>query len=75
MKKLFFLLLAVMMLLACLPAMADEPTWKVIKTTGVVKCSNSTKVEGHITIPAEVDGINRVLYDLTPKPIGTIEWE
>ncbi len=26
-------------------------------------------------ILAEVDGINRVLYDLTPKPIGTIEWE
>ncbi len=23
----------------------------------------------------EVDGINRVLLDLTPKPIGTIEWE
>ena len=23
----------------------------------------------------EVEGINRVLYDLTPKPIGTIEWE
>ncbi|MBQ4599957.1 MAG: glutamine-hydrolyzing GMP synthase [Clostridia bacterium] len=31
----------------------------------------------HITarITAEVDGINRVLYDLTPKPVGTIEWE
>lgn len=31
----------------------------------------------HITarITAEVEGINRVLYDLTPKPIGTIEWE
>ncbi len=31
----------------------------------------------HITnrITHEVDGINRVLYDLTPKPIGTIEWE
>ncbi len=31
----------------------------------------------HITdrITKEVDGINRVLYDLTPKPIGTIEWE
>ena len=26
-------------------------------------------------ITNEVEGINRVLYDLTPKPIGTIEWE
>ncbi|MBQ2718968.1 MAG: glutamine-hydrolyzing GMP synthase [Clostridia bacterium] len=26
-------------------------------------------------ITQEVEGINRVLYDLTPKPIGTIEWE
>ena len=26
-------------------------------------------------ITSEVEGINRVLYDLTPKPIGTIEWE
>ncbi len=26
-------------------------------------------------ITKEVDGINRVLLDLTPKPIGTIEWE
>lgn len=31
----------------------------------------------HITyrITSEVVGINRVLYDLTPKPTGTIEWE
>ena len=31
----------------------------------------------HIThrITHEVPGINRVLMDLTPKPIGTIEWE
>jgi len=31
----------------------------------------------HITqrITAEVQGVNRVLYDLTPKPSGTIEWE
>ena len=26
-------------------------------------------------ITHEVPGINRVLYDLTPKPVGTIEWE
>ena len=26
-------------------------------------------------ITKEVDGINRVLYDLSPKPIATIEWE
>ncbi len=31
----------------------------------------------HITdrITSEVEGINRVLMDLTPKPVGTIEWE
>ena len=31
----------------------------------------------HITdrITNEVEGVNRVLYDLTPKPVGTIEWE
>ncbi len=31
----------------------------------------------HITdrITKEVEGINRVLLDLTPKPVGTIEWE
>jgi len=26
-------------------------------------------------ITHEVEGINRVLMDLTPKPVGTIEWE
>ena len=31
------------------------------------------KIVGRIT--SEVEGINRVLYDLTPKPTGTIEWE
>ncbi len=31
------------------------------------------KVTNRIT--NEVEGVNRVLYDLTPKPIGTIEWE
>jgi len=31
------------------------------------------KITNRIT--SKVEGINRVLYDLTPKPIGTIEWE
>lgn len=31
------------------------------------------KITARIT--AEVKGVNRVLYDLTPKPSGTIEWE
>ncbi len=31
------------------------------------------KITSRIT--NEVNGINRVLYDLTPKPSGTIEWE
>ena len=26
-------------------------------------------------IITEVKGVNRVLYDYTPKPTGTIEWE
>ncbi|MBR0144599.1 MAG: glutamine-hydrolyzing GMP synthase [Clostridia bacterium] len=28
-----------------------------------------------VRITREVKGVNRVLYDLTPKPSGTIEWE
>ena len=31
------------------------------------------KITNRIT--SEVEGINRVLLDLTPKPVGTIEWE
>lgn len=31
------------------------------------------KITGRIL--AEVPGVCRVLYDLTPKPVGTIEWE
>lgn len=37
----------------------------------------SYELLGKITdrITKEVEGVNRVLYDLTPKPVGTIEWE
>lgn len=31
------------------------------------------KITARIT--SEVKGVNRVLYDMTPKPTGTIEWE
>ena len=31
------------------------------------------KITARVT--AEVKGVNRVLWDVTPKPSGTIEWE
>ena len=31
--------------------------------------------DGTQRITAEVPGVNRVCFDLTPKPTGTIEWE
>ena len=43
-------------------ATIEEIDWALLK-----------KITARIT--SEVKGINRVLYDLTPKPSGTIEWE
>ena len=39
-----------------------ELPWSVLRSTTLRIC-------------AEVGGVNRVLYDTTPKPPGTIEWE
>ena len=61
---------------------ADE--WCVIIRAVNTKDAMTATVENvpfdllqHITarITAEVKGVNRVLFDLTPKPTGTIEWE
>ena len=43
-------------------ATVEEVPWELLK---------------HITarILDEVEGVNRVLYDLSPKPCATIEWE
>ena len=43
-------------------ATVEEVPWGVLK--GI--CDRVTR---------EVAGVNRVLYDLTPKPVGTIVWE
>lgn len=43
-------------------ATIEEIDWEVLK-----------RITNRIT--NEVEGINRVLYDLTPKPSATIEWE
>ena len=61
-------------------------TWEwpvIIRAVNSVDATAATIEEipypilNHITqrILAEVKGVNRVLYDLSPKPVATIEWE
>ncbi len=55
----------------------------IIRAVNTVDAMTATVAEipftllQHITerITHEVDNVNRVLFDLTPKPTGTIEWE
>ena len=55
----------------------------IIRAVNTVDAMTATVAEipfellQHIThrITTEVEGVNRVLFDLTPKPSGTIEWE
>lgn len=53
---------------------------RAINTTDVMTCTVENipfELMCHITdrITHEVPGINRVLYDFTPKPTGTVEFE
>ena len=53
---------------------------RAINTTDVVECSVEhldPELMDHLVqrITTEVDGINRVLYDFTPKPPATVEYE
>ncbi len=55
----------------------------IIRAVNTVDAMTATVAEipfellKHITdrITNEVEGVNRVLFDFTPKPVGTIEWE
>ena len=64
----------------------DERTYAypvIIRAVNTVDAMTATiepipyDILNHITkrITSEVAGVNRVLFDLTPKPTGTIEWE
>lgn len=64
----------------------DKRSWDwpvIIRAVNSVDATSATVEEipyallHHITdrIIHEVKGVNRVLYDLSPKPIATIEWE
>ncbi|MBO4355665.1 MAG: glutamine-hydrolyzing GMP synthase [Clostridia bacterium] len=64
----------------------NKRSWEwpvIIRAVNSVDATSATVEEipysllNHITarILSEVKGVNRVLYDLSPKPVATIEWE
>ena len=57
MKKFLSLLLAVMMLLGCLPAMAEDAEWKINQYTGLVSRKSAAEKLDSIVVPAEVNGM------------------
>ena len=54
MKKFLSLLLAAMMLLGCLPAMAEDAEWKINQYTGLVSRLSTAEKLDSIVVPAEV---------------------
>ena len=57
MKKFLSLLLAVMMLLGCLPATAEDAEWEINQYTGLVSRLSAAEKLDSIVVPAEVDGM------------------
>jgi len=59
----------------CMPAIIRAVNTKDAMTATVEEIPYAVlhKIVNRIT--SEVEGINRVLFDLTPKPTGTIDYE